>query len=78
MKISDMIKNLYAFMDEHGDVECWYAEDDEGNGFRPVYFEPSLRYVNEDEETFQEEDLEDMDKEDREDIGELTKICVVN
>lgn len=75
MKISDMIKNLYAFMDEHGDVECWYAVDDEGNGFSPVYFDPSLRYVNVYEDVFQEEDLED---EDPEDIAELTKICVVN
>lgn len=75
MKISDMIKNLYAFMDEHGDLECWYAEDDEGNGYHPVYFGPNMYYVNEDNEVFQEEDLED---EDPEDIGELTKICVVN
>ena len=77
MKISDMIKNLYAFMDEHGDVDCWYAVDDEGNEFNPVYFEPSLRYVHEDD-TFQEEDLEDMDEEEREELGELIKICVVN
>ena len=40
MKISDMIKNLYAFMDEHGDVDCWYAEDEEGNAYHPVYFDP--------------------------------------
>lgn len=78
MKISDMIKNLYAFMDEHGDVECWYAEDEEGNGYQPVYFEPSLRYVNEYKDVFQEEYLEDMDEEEREELGELTKICVVN
>ena len=77
MKISDMIKNLYDFMDEHGDVDCWYTADDEGNYFAPVYFKPSLRYMYEDE-TFQEEDLEDMDEEEREELGELIKICVVN
>ena len=75
MKISDMIKNLYAFMDEHGDLDCWYAVDEEGNGYHPVYFDPSLRYVNSYEDVFQEEDLED---EDPEDIAGLTKICVVN
>lgn len=75
MKISDMIKNLYAFMDEHGDLDCWYAEDDEGNCYHPVYFDPSLRYVNSYEDVFQEEDLED---EDPEDIERLIKICVVN
>ena len=75
MKISDMIKNLYAFMDEHGDLDCWYAEDEEGNAYHPVYFDPSLRYVNAYEDVYQEEDLVD---EDPEDIAELTKICVVN
>lgn len=75
MKISDMIKNLYAFMDEHGDLDCWYAADDEGNAYNPIYFDPSLRYVNEYQDVFQEEDLVD---EDPEDIAELTKICVVN
>lgn len=75
MKISDMIKNLYAFIDEHGDVECWYAEDEEGNGYQPVYFGPSLRYVNEYKDVYHEEDLAD---EDPEDIVDLVKICVVN
>lgn len=75
MKISDMIKNLYAFMDEHGDVDCWYAADDEGNEYNRVYFKPSLLYVNDYDDVFREEDIAD---EDPEDVGELTKICVVN
>ena len=75
MKISEMIKNLYAFMDEHGDLDCWYTEDEEGNGYQPVYFKPSLLYVNEYKNVFQEEYLEDMDEEE---LGELIKICVVN
>lgn len=75
MKISDMIKNLYAFMDEHGDLDCWYSEDEEGNAYHPVYFKPALLYVNDYGNAFGEEDIE---VEDPEDIAELTKICVVN
>ena len=31
MKISQMIKNLQEFMKEHGNLNCWYAVDDEAN-----------------------------------------------
>jgi hypothetical protein len=50
MKISDMIRNLYAFLKENGDLECWYAADDEGNEYRPIYYLPSLYYANKDNE----------------------------
>ena len=42
MKISEMIKNLEAVMLANGDLECYYAVDDEGNEYHPVYFEPSI------------------------------------
>ena len=29
MKVSEMIKNLQDFMEENGDIDCYYAEDDE-------------------------------------------------
>lgn len=47
MKISEMIKNLEEFKAEHGNLDCWYATDDEGNEFHEVYFDPSFRYVDE-------------------------------
>ena len=75
MKISEMIKNLYAFMDEHGDVDCWYAVDNEGNNFCPVYFKPSFMYIDSYEIVYNPEDFEDMQDED---TPLLTKICVVN
>ena len=59
MKISEMIKNLEEFKAEHGDLDCWYAVDDEGNGYQRVYYDPSLYYVNEDGEMYREEDLEE-------------------
>ena len=75
MKISEMIENLEAVMAANGDIEVWYAVDDEGNAYHPIYYSPSVYYVNQYDEVFQEEDLED---EDPEDIVELTQICIVN
>lgn len=75
MKVSEMIKNLQEFIVEHGDLECWYARDDEGNGHQRVYYDPSLYYVDSDGEVYtNEEDLEyfDLTKED------VTPICIVN
>ena len=42
MKLSEYIKNLQSFMNEYGDLDCWYAIDDEGNGYHPVTYKPSL------------------------------------
>lgn len=75
MKISEMIQNLQEFKAKHGDIECWYAEDDEGNGYQEVYFTPSLRYVGLDGTTYQdEEDLEYCGIS----IDDVTPICIVN
>ena len=75
MKISEMIRNLQEVAYKYGDIECWYAVDDEGNAYHPVYFEPSVYYANQYGDIFQEEDLEG---EDEEDIAELTRVCIVN
>lgn len=75
MKISQMIKNLEAVMLANGDLECWYAVDDEGNDYHPIYFEPSVYYRNKWGDMYDESDLED---EDPEDIAELKQVCIVN
>ena len=75
MKVSKMIKNLKEFMEEHGDLDCWYAVDDEGNGYSEVYFTPSFRYVDSDGEMYQDkEDLEECEV----DIEDVTPVCIVN
>lgn len=75
MKISEMIKNLQEFMNEHGDLDCWYAVDDECNDFKPVRYDPSLRYTAEFlEDIYTAEDLGWME----EDPKDCTPICVVN
>lgn len=75
MKISDMIRNLYEFMKENGDLECWYAVDDKGNGYREVHFPPSLYYANEDDEVYQS--LQDFDF-DEEYVDNIRQICIIN
>ena len=62
-------------MTTQGDLECYYAVDDEGNAYHPIFFEPSVFYVNKYGDVFQEEDIKD---EDPEDIAELKRICIVN
>lgn len=71
MKISKMIKNLQDFMNEYGDIDCYYAVDDEGNDYKEIYYTPSPFYVNEDGDVYSPEDAED-----NEDDFEL--VCVVN
>ena len=63
-----MIENLHSFMSEHGDLDCYYAVDDERNDFHEVYYEPNLYYMNKYRDIeYEEEDVEDFEK-----------ICVVN
>jgi hypothetical protein len=74
MKISKMIYNLQRFMDKHGDLECWYAVDEEGNAYHEVYYAPSLYYTNEYGEVYQLEDIEN----DEEDVEDYEPICIIN
>jgi len=75
MKVSEMIKNLQEFMEEHGDLECWYAIDDEGNGYHKINYEPSLYYIADCLDNIcTTEDLGWME----EDPNDYTAICVVN
>ena len=75
MKISEMIKNLQDFMAEYGDLECWYASDDEGNEYHKVSYEPSLMCVdtyNGEVMTLEDTGWMELDDED------YDNICVVN
>ena len=75
MKISEMIKSLEAVMAANGDIECYYAVDDEGNAYHPVYFEPSVYWIGEYGDVYQDDDLEGAYPEE---IAELKQICIVN
>lgn len=77
MKVSEMIKNLQKFIKEHGDIDCYYAVDDEGNGYQKIHYEPSLYYINDDDEVYQSLEELEIEKEDIENEG-IKPICVVN
>ena len=47
IKISELINNLIEFQDSFGDLECWYASDDEGNDYHPLTYTPTLCYLDE-------------------------------
>ena len=75
MKISQMIKNLQEFMKEHGDLNCWYAVDDEGNDYNEVYWPPSLYYVDDEANIYTSmDDVEDAELT----IEDVDPICIVN
>ena len=74
MKISEMIKNLQEFMNENGDLNCYYAVDDEGNGYGKIHYAPSKYYVSEDGEIMLREDLEEYELH----IEDVKPICIVN
>ena len=74
MKLSEMIANLQKFMVEHGDVDCWWAVDDEGNEYKKVIYEPTLMYKNEYGDAYCQQDIDDGEV----DIEDVEKICVIN
>ena len=81
MKVSEMIKNLQEFMEENGDIDCYYAEDDEGNGYKAVYYSPTLMYVGEDGDGYSIESIEEDRKDgylSDEDFANFKRVCIVN
>ena len=76
MKVSEMIKNLQKFMEKNGDLDCWYAVDDEGNGYQEVNYSPSLYYIDKfNGEVYATlEDIEECEV----DFEDVKTICIVN
>ena len=75
MKVSDMIENLQEFMEEYGDLDCWYAVDDEGNEYHEVYYDPSLYYVDKEGNCYANmDDVEFCDLT----VKDVNKICLIN
>lgn len=75
MKVSEMIKNLQEFMDQYGDVECYYASDEEGNFYGPVLYKPSPIFVSKETGDTFAYDPEDFNEEE---LSDLLTVCVVN
>ena len=55
MKLGEYIKNLNEFIKENpkaSDMEAITSIDDEGNGFKRIYYTPSLGNYRENDEEF--------------------------
>ena len=74
MKVSEMINNLKEFIEKYGDVECFYATDEEGNDYHKLMFAPTRFYLTIDNEIVTHEDIIEDGYED----GEYKPICIVN
>jgi len=75
MKLSEYINNLQSFLEENGDMECYYAKDAEGNGYCTLSYSGTLMFAQELEyyaDLISTEDAEEYDDQ------ELTRVCVVN
>lgn len=83
MKLSEYIVGLQAFLQENGDMDAYYAADDEGNAYQDVGHAGSLFYLPEHEKDEWRPDLVGSDDEEyiaelKEDETELIPVCVVN
>jgi len=88
MKLTEYIKGLQDLLEEHGDLDCYYAIDDEGNSYQKVNYNGELRYLLPEEkddysvEHLYGEDefdyLKEEDDYDDEDIANLIKVCLIN
>lgn len=74
MKLTEMIANLQKFKEEHGDVECWWAVDDEGNNYKEVIYEPTLMFTDGGGTAYCQQDIDDGEV----DIEDVEKICIIN
>lgn len=83
MKLSEYIKKLQEFLDENGDMDAYYAADDEGNAYQGVGYAGSLYYLPEHEKDEWRPSLIGADDTEyiaelQEEECELIPVCVVN
>lgn len=74
MKLTELIRNLEIMLKVYGDLDCYYAEDDEGNSYEEITNIPTVLYKNEDEELLSMEDIEYLDL----DEDDVEAVCIVN
>lgn len=78
MKLSQYIEELQKVLKENGDLRCYYAMDDEGNGYQEVVFSPGMCYTDECGQhtiscMYTTGEMEEYDGD-----GKLEPICMVN
>jgi len=58
MKLKEYIEGLQKIIDnnpDYAELEVCASIDDEGNGYNPIYFAPTIGHWSEDDEFFPEE-----------------------
>jgi hypothetical protein len=66
MKISELIENLGYFKKEHGDLDCWFASDNEGNDYFPLEYTPTKGFVIKDDGMYLHK------------VEGATPVCIIN
>jgi hypothetical protein len=66
MKLSKYIEELNLLLEKHGDLQCYYAKDDEGNGFNELINDGTVMYKGKDDNTVQYIDLYNIDEDEEE------------
>lgn len=77
MKISAYIEELKAILKTEGDLDCYYAVDEEGNGYGEILYSCSILYKEKkhgDIENIAEEDFENGEY----DFEDYEKVICVN
>ena len=82
MKLSEYIKGLKNFLKQHGDLQAYYASDDEGNLFNKVSYSGTKMFTFNDhsyilDDVFND-DPDELDELDEEDRKQLKPVCIVN
>ena len=77
MKLKKYIEGLQAILEKHGNLECYYARDDEGNGYQQVGYDGSVLYAIDrlEHRTDSLYDVEDMEEYPDD---TFIPVCVVN
>jgi len=77
MQLSEYIKGLKKFMKENGDMEAFFASDDEGNSYQAVSYTGTqmLKLVNDKQYKPELYCLADRDEFEDE---EMQSVCVIN
>jgi hypothetical protein len=78
MKLSKYIADLQVFLKKHGDLNCYYASDDEGNSYQACGYSGSILYTDTPEayrldSVINEDELEEFFED-----GDYSPVCVVN
>jgi hypothetical protein len=79
MLLSKYIEGLQKFLEENGDMDAYYASDDEGNSYQQVNYAGSKLFRYKDASEYRPDLLSEEDIEEYDYVPDhCTPVCVVN